>query len=158
MKFSAQTHIGTLLVVALCLITTSCASRKDVVYLQDASKGDMLGITVNSKNRELSDPFNLPMVGYYNAFGISASNTQQGYMVDDEGYIAFPALGRVHVEGLTRNELNTKIATALRDKGFLNDATVTVSLLNAQISVLGEVARPGRFPMVSDQVSLLDAS
>ena len=175
MKFSIRTYIhifGVILVAALCLITTSCASRKDVVYLQDASigsqsqysipvlriaKGDMLGITVNSKNRELSDPFNLPMVGYYSAFGISASNTQQGYMVDDEGYIDFPALGRVHVEGLTRNELNTKIATALRDKGFLNDATVTISLLNAQISVLGEVARPGSFPMVSDQVSLLDA-
>ncbi len=175
MKFSIRTYIhtfGVLLVAALCLITTSCASRKDVVYLQDASigsqsqysvpilriaKGDMLGITVNSKNRELSDPFNLPMVGYYNAFGISASNTQQGYMVDDEGYVTFPALGRIKAEGLTRNELNTKIATELRDKGFLNDATVTVSLLNAQISVLGEVARPGRFPMVSDQVSILDA-
>ena len=61
------------------------------------------------------------------------------------------------MDGLTRNELNTKIATELRDKGLLNDATVTVSLLNAQISVLGEVAHPGRFPMVSDQVSILDA-
>ncbi len=163
---------GVFLVASLCLITTSCASRKEVVYLQDVSmssqsqysvpvlriaKGDMLGITVNSKNRELSDPFNLPMVGYYSAFGISASNTQQGYMVDEEGYVTFPALGRVHVEGLTRSELNTKIATELRDKGLLNDATVTVSLLNAQISVLGEVAHPGRFPMVSDQVSILDA-
>lgn len=163
---------GVLLVATLCLITTSCASRKDVVYLQDASigsqsqysvpvlhiaKGDMLGITVNSKNRELSDPFNLPMVGYYSAFGISAANTQQGYLVDDEGYVTFPTLGRIKAEGLTRNELNNKIATALRDQGLLNDATVTVSLLNAQISVLGEVARPGRFPMVSDQVSILDA-
>lgn len=164
--------LGGLLLSLLLVTTTSCASRKDVVYLQDASigslrqysvpvlriaKGDMLGITVNSKNRELSEPFNLPMVGYYNAFGISASNTQQGYMVDDEGYVTFPALGRIKAEGLTRNELNTKIATELRDKGFLNDATVTISLLNAQISVLGEVARPGRFPMVSDQVSILDA-
>ena len=107
------------------------------------TSGDMLGITVNSKSRELSEPFNLPMVGYYNAFGISASNTQQGYMVDDEGYVTFPSLGRLKAEGLTRNELNTKIATALRNQGLLNDATVTVSLLNAQISVLGEVARPG---------------
>lgn len=132
---------GVLLVATLCLITTSCASRKDVVYLQDASigsqsqysvpvlhiaKGDMLGITVNSKSRELSDPFNLPMVGYYSAFGISAANTQQGYLVDDEGYVTFPTLGRIKAEGLTRNELNNKIATALRDQGLLNDATVTV--------------------------------
>ncbi len=175
MKPLVCTHphvLGGLLLAWIFLLATSCASRKDVVYLQDATagtvsqytipvprivKGDMLGITVNSKNRELSEPFNLPMVGYYSAFGISASNTQQGYIVDDEGYISFPGLGRVHVDGLTRNELNTKIATELRDKGLLNDATVTVSLLNAQISVLGEVAHPGRFPMVSDQVSILDA-
>lgn len=164
--------LGGLLLSLLLVTTTSCASRKDVVYLQDASigslsqysvpvlriaKGDMLGITVNSKNRELSDPFNLPMVGYYNAFGISAATSQQGYIVDNEGCITFPSLGRLHVEGLTRQELNKQIATELRNKGLLNDATVTVSLLNAQISVLGEVARPGSFPMMSEEVSILDA-
>ena len=175
MKPLVRTHTSTLcslLIASLLLIATSCASRKDVVYLQDATngavtqytipvpriaKGDMLGITVNSKNRELSEPFNLTMVGYYSSFGVSAATSQQGYIVDDEGYIAFPTLGRIHVEGLTRNELNTKIVAELRDKGLLNDATVTVSLLNAQVSVLGEVAHPGRFPMVSDQLSLLDA-
>ena len=111
MKPLVRTHFfGVLLVASLCLIMSSCASRKDVVYLQDTPigslsqysvpvlrivKGDMLGITVNSKSRELSDPFNLPMVGYYNAFGVSASNTQQGYMVDEEGYVTFPSLGRI---------------------------------------------------------------
>lgn len=164
--------LGLTLVMGLLLLTSSCASRRDIVYLQDAptstpsqytipvlriAKGDMLGITVNSKNRELSDPFNLPMVGYYNAFGISAATSQQGYIVDDEGCITFPSLGRLHVEGLTRQEFNKQIAAELRDKGLLNDATVTVSLLNAQISVLGEVARPGSFPMMSEEVSILDA-
>lgn len=166
-------HIASIpLATLLILVATSCASRKDVVYLQDVpvgtisqynipvqriAKGDMLGITVNSKNRELADPFNLPLVGYYNTFGLSASNMQQGYIVDNEGYITFPGLGQILADGLTRNELNQKIASALRDQGYLNDATVTVTQLNYQISVLGEVAHPGRFPMVSDEVTILDA-
>ena len=83
MKPLVCTHphvLGGLLLAWIFLLATSCASRKDVVYLQDATaaavsqytipvprivKGDMLGITVNSKNRELSDPLTLPMDEYY---------------------------------------------------------------------------------------------
>ena len=100
----------------------SSQSQYSVPVLRIA-KGDILGITVNSKNRELSDPFNLPMVGYYSAFGVSASNTQQGYMVDEEGYVTFPALGRVHVEGLTRMQVTELIKQKLYRHGLSTQCT-----------------------------------
>lgn len=161
-----------LAILSVLLFMTSCASRKDVVYLQDATlgrtsqyqvplpriaKGDMLGITVNSKMRELSDPFNLPMVGYYNAYGTTVSNAQQGYIVDEQGQINFPVIGLIPAEGFTRGELAGEIAKRLKSGGYVNDATVSVSLLNFQISVMGEVAKPGRFTVQTDKVSIFDA-
>lgn len=151
---------------------SSCGSRKDVVYLQDIAlgdtssfvvpaprlaKGDMVGITVNSKNKELADPFNLPMVGYYTAYGTTTATNLQGYIVDNEGRINFPVLGYVKAEGLTRGELADLLANRLRSSGYVNDATVSVTFLNFKISVLGEVNRPGSFTVQNDQVSIFEA-
>lgn len=156
---------------------TACASRKEIVYLQDMppfekeqisreyevkiQKDDLLGITVNSKNPELALPFNMPVVAYQAGRGdpasVSAAQQLQGHLVNKEGNIDFPMLGKLHVEGLTRLELTELIRRKLVEEDYIKDPIVTIKFLNFKVSVLGEVARPGTFTVSSDRLTLLEA-
>ena len=66
-------------------------------------------------------------------------------------------LGKIRVAGLTREELAEQIQTALKNRKLLNDALVTVEVLNHFVNVLGEVNRPGRVPIAKDNLTLLEA-
>lgn len=155
------------------LMLVSCKSRKDVVYLQDVvplkqqeieqrfevyiHEDDLLAIMVNSKDPELALPFNMPMVSYQIG---SNSGTQQrvlGYLVDVNGDIDFPILGKLHVAGLTRWELRELIKNKLIEGDLIKDPVVTVQFLNFKVSVMGEVARPGSFNIQGDRITLLEA-
>ena len=119
---------------------------------------DLLSIMVNSKDPELVQMFNLPLVIFHNtnaSFG--GQQRMLGYLVDKNGNINFPQLGEINVNGLTRFELSERISRELKDKGLVNDAVVTVQFLNFKVSVMGEVARPGTFEVNSDRMTLLDA-
>ena len=66
-------------------------------------------------------------------------------------------LGKIRVAGLTREELAEQIQTALKNRKLLNDALVTVEVLNHFVNVLGEVNHPGRVPIAKDNLTLLEA-
>ena len=101
----------------LCLlaILASCSAPKEVLYLQDIAslkeevidknyeviihKDDLLAILVNSKDPELAMPFNMPMVSFQIGSTTSGQQRLLGYLVDQNGDIDFPILGRLHVEG-----------------------------------------------------------
>ena len=162
--------------ILLLVLTGSlagCASRKDVVYLQDVAplmqmtvptnyemtiyRDDLLGVSVSSKDMELALPFNLPLVSFQTG---AVYNTQQrtlGYLVDINGDIDFPILGKIHAEGLTRMQLTSLIKNRLIREDLIKDPIVTVQFLNFKISVMGEVNRPGEFSITSDRVTLLEA-
>ena len=139
----------------LCVLA-GCASQKQISYLQDVPDDyrqkitqdydlrihpdDLLSIMVNSKDPELAQMFNLPMVSYQ----IANSNT---------GY----AGGQNRVLGMTRAELTKYIKSQLIEKGLVKDPIVTIQFLNFKVSVLGEVNRPGIFEITSDRITLLDA-
>lgn len=120
---------------------------------------DLLSIMVNSKDPELVQMFNLPMVSYQvTSMGyLGGQQRMLGYLVDKKGNINFPQLGEINVRGLTRFELSERISKELKDKGLVNDAVVTVQFLNFKVSVMGEVLRPGTFDVDSDRITLLDA-
>lgn len=159
--------------VTVILTFLSCASPEKVLYLQDIEdvysqqiaqdyeviihKDDLIAIMVNSKNPELALPFNMPMVSYQ--LGVLGSGQPKvlGYLVDSQGEIDFPILGKIKVEGLTRAELTTLIKTRLIEDDLINDPVVTVQFLNYKISVIGEVARPGSFSISGDRITLLEA-
>ena len=70
--------------------------------------------------------------------------------VSELGTIGFPLLGEVPVGGLTLPAAERKIAGLLRDGGFVQNAQVNMLLTQAvgnQVSVLGQVNRPGRYPL-----------
>jgi len=120
---------------------------------------DLISIMVNSKDPELVQMFNLPMVSYqYSASGyVGGTQRMLGYLVDKNGNINFPQLGEINVRGLTRFELSERISRELKDRGLVNDAVVTVQFLNFKVSVMGEVVRPGTFEVDSDRITILDA-
>ena len=159
----------------LCLlaILASCSAPKEVLYMQDIAslkeevidknyeviihKDDLLAILVNSKDPELAMPFNMPMVSFQIGSTTSGQQRLLGYLVDQNGDIDFPILGRLHVEGLTRMQVTELIKQKLMNEDLIKDPIVTVQFLNFKVSVMGEVARPGTFDISGDRITLLEA-
>lgn len=172
-----------ILCVVVILSFTSCASRKSLIYLHDMEeqkeypviqkyeaviqRDDKLSIKVNCKNPELALAFNIPGEGGGYSIGsdgavtttatTSSNDANSGYLVDTEGNIDFPILGKLHVEGLSRGQLSDMIKRELIDKQLLKDPIVMVNFLNFKISILGEVGHVGTFPISGDRITLLDA-
>lgn len=156
----------------LCLLT-GCAAPERVLYFQDLSEGlqqeieqsyeikirpdDILGITVSARNPELALPFNLPATSYTLEAKSSGSTSQLGYQVDNEGYIAFPQLGKIKVLGMSRSELANEITRQLQEKNYLQDPVVTVTFQNFKVSVMGEVKTPKVIDVKSDRITVLEA-
>ena len=157
-------------------VLSSCGSTKDIAYFQnkivdqpeliDKHAGiviqpkDQLSIIVSCRNPEQVAMFNLPVVSYYAGSEIAVAGAQQrlsGYVVDNEGCIDFPVLGKIEVAGLTRWELAEFIKKKLIADGLLNDPMVTVEFMNFKVSVIGEVGAPGTYAIGGDKVTVLQA-
>ena len=161
--------------LAAALVMSSCAVPTNIAYFQnrlvdqpekiDKHAGiviqpkDMLSIVVSSRNPELVVMFNLPVVSYQAGSETVNSGYQKliGYVVDNDGYIDFPVLGRIKVAGMTRWELSEMIKDRLLDEGYLSDAVVTVEFMNFKVSVIGEVNSPGTYTIEGDKVTVLQA-
>ena len=159
--------------VILLILLASCSTPKNVAYFQDAEgyksvkgsnkyeayihKNDILSIIVNSHIAEAAMPFNLPMANHYVGGESYGQQRILGYHVDKEGHIDFPILGKIHVEGRTRNNLRELIKEMLIAESLLKDPVVTVNFLNFNVSVLGEVNRPGNFNITGERITLLEA-
>lgn len=157
----------------LLMLFSSCAAPDKVIYFQDLQGGlqqvieysyeikirkdDLLGITVSSRNPELAIPFNLPATAYTLEAKSGSANSQLGYQVDTEGFINFPQLGRISVEGKTRKELADYITNELEQKKYLQNPVVTVTFQNFKVSVLGEVKNPKVINVKSDRITVLEA-
>ena len=159
----------------LLTLITSCAAPK-LAYLEDMKSGssenvlkpmevrvrpnDQISIVVNSKDPMLSNLFNLPLVAQrIGQIGYTASNSQgvSGYTLDKNGCIDFPVLGKLDVNGMTREEIASFVKQNLVSNDLVKDPVVTVEFMNLTVSVLGEVKNPGRYSIDKDQLTLLDA-
>lgn len=156
----------------LCFIFLgSCASKKDILYLQDASENkttaidyqvvtiqpnDILKITVSSLMPEASIPYN--RISNSRAMVNSIELMQlEGYLVTNEGYINYPILGDIIVENLSAAEIEKKIAMLLEDGGHLSNPNVIVRSLNSKFTVLGEVKQPGTYSFTEQNITILQA-
>ncbi|MGV6945625.1 polysaccharide biosynthesis/export family protein [Sphingobacterium kyonggiense] len=160
------------LIIALLIITSffgSCASKKDIVYFQQDSlilntafevqapklqAGDILTISVTADDIRATEPFN--QVNVYQA-GTMQNNHPfiPTYTIEKDGTIEFPQLGKVTLAGLTRIEAINYLKKEVGK--FINNPGVNLNIRNFRISVLGEVLRPGSFPIENDRISLLEA-
>ncbi|MDX1760570.1 MAG: polysaccharide biosynthesis/export family protein [Christiangramia sp.] len=97
---------------------------------------DVLRIDVSSLNSELVEPFRLDIISESGGGGGQNSN-MSGFLVDPEGFITFPVLGKVEVFGLTRGELEQKLTEEIKE--YVRDAVVRVRIINFKVTVLGEI-------------------
>ena len=158
------------------LLLTNCTSYKNVPYMQNPEvvnsfeealpmydakimPKDLLTITVNSTDPEAAAPFNLIVQTAINSAHSSNLTQQpslQQYLVNNEGYIDFPVLGRLKVGGLTKNQAEDLIREKLSP--YLREAPiVTVRMANYKIAVIGEVAKPGMFTVNNEKVNIFEA-
>ena len=163
-----------LLVLTFLCFLASCSSSKRIAYFQDLKPGeselftslsphyikvlpgDKITILINSREPQLAELFNLAITA--KAIGTTSNNSGiLSYTVDLEGYIEFPVLGAINVNGKTRKEIASLIKEELISRELLKDPVVTVEFANLCISVLGEVKTPGRYSIDRDKVTLLDA-
>ena len=163
----------TCLLVCVAVFFTACTSTKKILYLQDVvplkqqeieqkyeviiHSDDLLAIMVNSRDPELALPFNMPMVTYQLGSNSGGQQRVLGFLVDTNGDIDFPILGKIHVEGLTRMQLTELVKNKLIEGDLIKDPIVTVQFLNFKVSVMGEVGRPGSFTISGDRITLLEA-
>ncbi len=164
-------------VAAAALVSCNPNTWKNINYLQDVegnsavemavNKGiiiqpqDQLSILVSSRNNAVAAQFNkvsaMTYVGSEMSVGGSGQGRVTGYVVDNEGNIDFPQLGRLHVAGLNRWQLQDMITERLVQDGLLTDANVTVEFMNFKISVLGEVTGPGSYAIAGDKITIFQA-
>ncbi|WP_338158543.1 polysaccharide biosynthesis/export family protein [uncultured Phocaeicola sp.] len=159
------------------ILFTGCTSYKKVPYMQDPETvnaygkeiplydakimpKDLLSITVNTTDPQAAAPFNLTVQTPLNAAIANINTTTQPslqqYLVNNQGEIDFPVLGRLKVGGMTKNEAEALIREGL--KPYLKETPiVTVRMANYKISVLGEVTRPGTFTVSNEKVNVLEA-
>ena len=165
----------TLLVISMLI--NGCGSTKNVAYFQNSDSvnlqmskvlydarimpKDILSITVNATNPEAAAPFNLTVATPLTVSLNANSTTQaalQSYIVDNEGNIDFPLVGKLHLEGLTKNQAEQLILQNI--KQFMSETEkpiVTVRMINYKISVIGEVNHPGMFTVANEKINILEA-
>ncbi|MBU3010514.1 polysaccharide biosynthesis/export family protein [Polaribacter vadi] len=153
------------------LSITSCATKKSVLYFQDAENinlrklnysnskiqtDDIINIKVTALNEESVAPYNIE-----NGLSPSTSFIEilklQGYLVSKEGDIVFPIIGKINVVDKTTSELENYIKTILIDGNHVIDPTVSVRLLNSKFTILGEVNKAGTYTITENNITLLQA-
>lgn len=154
------------------MVMASCVPIKKQVYLQTADSdstkaeyvidntpsytlqtGNNLYIKVFSVDDELYDFFNL---GFGTAGNIyyDAAVYLNSYSVNDSGKVELPFIGKIYVKDLTLEQAKNKIQQRI-DK-YLKNTMIIVKLVNYNVTVVGEVVRPGQFKIYQDQISLYE--
>jgi len=165
-------HFKKIILIFFTIIISSCVSRKDIVYFQndqiDQAKvnntykttfksDDLLQITISAADLEAAKPFNLSAVTYATTSNRAVGTPQQqSYLVNSQGYVNFPILGELKLAGLTRPEAIDLLKAKL-DPDYLKNPTINISITNFSITILGAVAKPGRFTIPNERITVLEA-
>lgn len=179
-------HILPLVAVVAVLIATSCSAPKKVPYMVDAESipaevlaqvnpivepvampGDLLNIQVSATNMTAVLPFNKGM--YINHEGeveqrrlSSTSNSNQNnsaeyYLVNAEGDIDFPVIGKLHVGGMNKAEIEALVKNSIYPKYIKEVPAVDIRFMNFRVTMLGAVRSPGVIVSDNERLNILEA-
>jgi polysaccharide export outer membrane protein len=166
--------------IILIIFISSCTPYKTVPYFQDLKRdsitaikekitnfspltiqpGDLLALHVTSLNREADAVYNYNLerpngLNVGTNVGVSSENVVYGYLVDQQGNINLPDVGKVKVEGSSTAEIAIILESKLAE--YLKKPNVNVRILNFKISILGDVARPGSFDVTNEKITIPQA-
>lgn len=165
-----------IVLAVLALTLGSCGSSKKIAYFQNAdslnyaaSKGlfdakimpkDLLTITVSTTDPKAATPFNLSVTNTLNATGSlsTGSVALQTYLVDNDGFINFPVVGRLKVGGMTKRQCENYICEKILPyMSKTENPIVTVKMASFKVTVAGEVKSPGVFNVDQEKISVIEA-
>lgn len=150
-------------------ITTSCKLREKIVYFNDSTQfnngtnkfspilqiDDLVSIVVSDLDVETVAIFNQPTSSGQNPNYVNGASVNNGYLIDGNGEVSLPIIGKIKIAGLNRNEAVLLIEKEL--KKYLNNPLVNLSILNFKITVLGEVSQPGTYRIPNERITVLEA-
>ena len=160
----------TILVLLVSIVLFSCVARKNMVYYRNIESmnnkemtnsyeikiqpDDLLMIAVSCDDPEIAKPFNIGALSQSQS-GSSSQQLGPTYLVDVNGVIDFPVLGKLTIGGLTRTQvmkmLNEKISL------YIKKPFITLAIRNYKVTVQGEVGAPGIYSFDSERFTLVDA-
>ena len=154
------------------LVLSSCASKKDLLYFQDADNSipakieyanntlqpnDILDVKIGALVPETAIPYNNLVQKSGQAIQDIELIKLQGYLVGTDGYIVLPILGRILVANKTIASVEKELIRILEKDQHLISPSVSVRLLNAKVTILGEVNRPGTYNFTEQFISIPQA-
>jgi len=158
-----------LLVTFLAILASSCVPTSQLSYFNDVD--ELNEPTVNPRTQKLIKPFDKL---YVRVLSIDLQTSQIfnstdemrmgsygslagliGYLVDEDGNINFPFVGKINVESLTTAEAAEKIQNALSD--YVSNTSIIVKYVDNQVTVMGEVVRQGVYPFSQDKLNIYEA-
>jgi len=145
------------LTIISLLLLSGCASKN---LLENSA--ELKNITKKEKTKPKRDyrhysyeyrisPHDRLMVSIYNHKELSSTNM----LVNSRGIVNLPLVNSVKISGLTQTQASKKIQ-ALYSK-YLKYANVNLEVINKKAYIIGEVRAPGSFPLLNDQIGLLQA-
>lgn len=175
-------------VFAMCLIfgllTTSCLTKKDLIYLQNNAPADSSSVIIKPINnnqyklqvndqikidfksvndnklvKEFIDQFTMTTNTNANQFS-EAQLYFNSYKVDQHGNIRIPTLGEITVLGYTIEEVRKQIEDKIYEEYFNKETTeifVNVQLAGIRYTINGEVGRTGTNIIYNEKATILDA-
>lgn len=165
--------------VLILAVVSSCKPSRDLVYFSNLEESDIdttktitnlvtptiqpddvLGITVNSLSVESNMLFNQGVLGTLGSPVADGADQKtrdvEGYLVDQQGYINFPVIGRIKLGGLTRAAATDTIQNIL-NRDYVENPTVNIRFLNFKVTVVGEVKRPLTYVITTERINVLEA-
>lgn len=153
-------------------VLASCVTNRKITYLQNNNLRSDTTISITPPDYKVIPYDNLfirvvtpdpKWSVMFNSLPISSTGlnvTEQSadlvsYPVDGQGTINIPYAGRILVSGKTMSAITTQIELALKD--YIADASISVKMINNYVSLLGEVKKPGRYPIYKDRLNIFQA-
>lgn len=169
------------------ILLTGCSAPKKVPYLVDAEtipreslaavstvkdpifvQGDLLNICIYASDPTAVAQFNK---GQYltpegaisktsnntNSAGTNTTSLTDYYLVDAEGNIDYPVIGRIHIAGKTKEQLAREIKDAIYPRYIKIEPTIDIRLMNFRVTILGQVKSPGVYQSDNERMNILEA-
>lgn len=171
-------HLFSFCIAALLLV--ACKPEKDITYMTNIDKipsaaltaattqagdftikpGDLLQINVASTNSDAVKPFNkiqyVPTLGTSSTYGLGDQSVVY-YLVDDDGNIDFPVIGRIHIKNMTKRSVQEYIASLIYPRYLTEKPEVECRIQNFRVFCVGEFNNPGVIAASNGRLNLIEA-
>lgn len=118
-------------------------------------KNDQLVINVSSASLDQSQTQVFNLLGGSTGGGGAAQAGAIGYLVDYDGNITLPVIGKVQAAGLTKSQLIQQLEQKLGP--YVKDPVLNIRFINFRVMMMGEVGGPGWLSFPNERATIVDA-